>query len=98
MIRRVILQKEFVNVPVRFIEATLKDKGHFFASYLALELAEYTYLDSKEPPYIRLKTPRKTKPCALARLEEMEAKGYAVQSLKKEILAARNRRKKIESK
>ena len=95
--RRVILQEEFVNVPSRFIDSVLKERGHFFATYLALDIEEYNYLESKSPPYTRLKVPRKIKPTGFARLEEMEAKGYATQELKKEILAARNRRKKTES-
>lgn len=84
-------------MPAKFIDTTLKDKGHFFASYLALELAEHTYLDSEDPPYTRLKAPRKNKITTLARLEEMEAKGYAFQELKREVVASRNRRQKIES-
>lgn len=84
-------------MPSRFIDATLKDNGSLFASYLALELAESTYSESKNPPYTRLKVPRKFKSTSVARLQDMEAEGYGMQELKKEILAARNRRKKIES-
>lgn len=83
-------------MPSRFIDATLKDNGSLFTSYLVLELAESTYSESKAPPYTRLKVPRKSKSTSVARLQDMEAEGYGMQELKKEILAARNRRKKIE--
>lgn len=75
----------------------LNEKGHFFATYLALELAEHTYLDSKDPPYSRLKSPRRIKSTFHSRIDQMEAQGYAVDALRREIMAAKNRRKKVES-
>lgn len=89
-----ILQEEFVWVPSRFIDLKLRLTGNFYAAYLALELVEYTYPDTINPGYTRLKSSRKVKTDALARLDNMEATGYGIPELKQEIQAARNRRKK----
>lgn len=81
-------------VPSRFIDSKLKLTGNFYAAYLAIELAEYTYPDADNPGYTRLKAPRKLKTDAFTRLDDMEATGYGIPELKKEIQAARKRRKK----
>lgn len=92
--RRTVLQEEFVSVPSKFIDSKLKITRNFYAAYLAIELAEYTYPDTKNPEYAKLKAPRKVKDDAFTRLDEMEATGYGIPELKKEIQAARRRRKK----
>lgn len=89
-----VLQEEFASVPSRFIDSKLKVTGNFYAAYLALELAEYNYPDPNNPSYTRLKSPRKIKNDVFIRLDEMEATGYGIPELKKEIQAARTRRKK----
>ena len=93
-IRRTVLHEEFNSVPSRFIDSKLKLTGNFYAAYLALELAEYTYPDTNNPGYTRLKAPRKVKNDSITRLDEMEATGYGIPELKKEIQAARKRRRK----
>ena len=94
--RRAVLQEEFVNIPSKFIDFQLKLSGNFYATYLALDLAEYTYVDTATPPYTRLKSPRKPKSNTFARLNEMEATGYGVSELRKEVEAARKKRTKEE--
>lgn len=94
LIRRTVLQEEFVSVPSRFIDLKLRLTGNFYAAYLALELAEYTYADTNNPGYTKLKSPRKVKNDAHTRLDNMDATSYGIPELKQEIQAARKRRKK----
>ena len=95
--RRIVLQEEFINIPSKFIDLTLKTAGNFYGAYLALELAEYTYSDTYPPPYVNLKAPRKIRTDALSRLDGIEVTGQGIPELKKEIQAARRQRKKQES-
>ncbi|MCJ1465874.1 hypothetical protein MMC07_004493 [Pseudocyphellaria aurata] len=95
---RMILQEEFGSVPSKFIDSQLKLEGNFYAAYLALDVAEYKYLESNNPGYTRLKQARKVKNDAFSRLDNMEATGYGLPELKKEIQAARQRRKKEDAK
>lgn len=95
---RTVLQEEFVSVPSRFIDLKLRLTGNFYAAYLALELAEYTYTDTNNPGYAKLKSPRKVKNDALTRLDNMDATSYGIPELKQEIQAARKRRKKEDAK
>ena len=88
-----MLQEEFVNVPSKFIELKFRETGHFYATYLALELAEYTYQDGKAP-YTRLKKPRRLRPDGWNRLRALGLHGPEDEELKQEIDAARKYRKK----
>lgn len=91
LFRRRVLLEEFISVPSKFIDLTLKSAGNFYSAYLALELAEYTYLDTHPRPYMTLKVGRRMK------TDNAEAAGYGIPELKKEIQAARKQRTKQES-
>ncbi len=95
--RRAVLQEEFVNVPKRFIELKLRELGHFYATYLALELAEYTYEDGTAP-YARLKRPRRIKTESFSLLNAIGATGEGIEELRMEVEAARKYRQKEQGK
>ncbi len=57
--RRVILQKEFNDIPMNFIDATLNQSGYrLFSAYRVLEEARRTW-SSDQAPYNKMKRPRK---------------------------------------
>ena len=90
--RRLILQKEFPNIPTKFIELKLKECKFLYQTYLALELAERTY-DTRNPPYARLKAVRKTKSNAPS---TMSPTGYGVAEIERELDAAKKKRERQE--
>lgn len=90
--RRLILQKEFPNIPAKFIELKLKDCIFLYQAYLALELAERTY-DIQDPPYVRLKALRKAKSNAPS---TMNPTGYGVAEIERELHAAKKKRERQE--
>ncbi|TGO71752.1 hypothetical protein BELL_0535g00010 [Botrytis elliptica] len=56
---RSILSFEFPVTPLTFVDDTLRSTGHrLFSAYRALEEADRTF-DANNPPYRRIKTPRK---------------------------------------
>ncbi|KAM0130662.1 hypothetical protein ACHAP3_007202 [Botrytis cinerea] len=56
---RSMLSFEFPVVPLAFIDETLRSTGHrLFSAYRTLEEADRTF-DANNPPYRRIKTPRK---------------------------------------
>ncbi|KAF7947976.1 hypothetical protein EAE96_009045 [Botrytis aclada] len=56
---RSILSFEFPVIPLTFIDETLRSTGHrLFSAYRTLEEADRTF-DANNPPYRRIKTPRK---------------------------------------
>ena len=91
--RRLILLDEFVNIPKRFIELKFRVTGHFYATYLALEHAEYEYKEG-ESPYTRLRRPRRPKPESSTPSDAIGAIGGGIEELKIEIEAARKYRQK----
>jgi len=71
--------------------------GHFYATYLALELAESTYEDGRAS-YARLKRPRRPKPGSSGHLDATGVTGHGIEELRMEIKAARKYRQKEQGK
>ena len=94
-----VLQEEFINVPSRFIDLKFRETGQFIKTYQALEIADREWETNPNPPYQRLKHPRKpvrTPEDLEQYLDTMAAQGYGVAELKREIAAARRQRQKEE--
>ena len=79
-----LLLWEFSRVPLKFIDQQLKQRGHLYHAYLAVELAERTF-DEANPPYTKLKTSRKPR----SLVDEM---GHGQSRLVAELLAAKKKR------
>ncbi|KAL8828722.1 MAG: hypothetical protein Q9191_002430, partial [Dirinaria sp. TL-2023a] len=98
---KTVLQEDFVNIPARFIDLKFKESGQYIKTYQVLELAEREWEANPNPPYQRLKHPRKpsrTLEEIEHQIDTMAAQGYGLAELKREIAAARRQRQKTEVK
>ena len=82
--RRILLLWEFSRVPLKFIDQQLKEQGHLYHTYLAIEKAERTF-DDNNPPYTKLRASRKHR----SPIEDM---GHGQSRLLTELLAAKKKR------
>ncbi|KAF7886075.1 hypothetical protein EAF00_010178 [Botryotinia globosa] len=97
---RSILSFEFPLTPLTFIDETLHSTGHrLFSAYRTLEEADRTF-DANNPPYRRIKTPRKMpheyRGGSVEELIQMNESPEKVETLK-ELLVCRKIRKTAES-
>ncbi|KAF7903202.1 uncharacterized protein EAF01_006251 [Botrytis porri] len=97
---RSILSFEFPVTPLAFIDETLRSTGHrLFSAYRTLEEADRTF-DAHNPPYRRIKTPRKMPhEYRDGRIEEAIQKNESPEKTEtlKELLVCRKIRKTAES-
>ncbi|KAI4139346.1 MAG: hypothetical protein L6R39_006338 [Caloplaca ligustica] len=93
---RTLLQEDFSEIPVRYIDLKLKELGRFYATYLALDIAEETYGTSAPRPYVKLRKTRKPSHISSVAGDEMGPLS-AFQKLKDELGAARTQRKKLQT-
>ena len=97
-----VLMDDFPNIPVPFITIKFSEnEWHFFKTYQSLESADREWEATKNPPYQRLKRPRKQSHLSTAdelnqQIDHMahNPNGYGIAELKREIAAARRERKK----
>lgn len=101
-IRCKALSEEFSRIPRTFIDSKFRESRRLYTAYLALEQAERTYNQDKNPPYQQLKSKRMGVLGPVTRLtqptDDMDARGYGVEELRREIHAARKKRRKDEGK
>ncbi|MCJ1353893.1 MAG: hypothetical protein MMC33_003880 [Icmadophila ericetorum] len=86
---RSILSKEFINIPVAYINSTLREKKFLYATYLELEATDRTYRDKSNPPYRLLKNMRKTRANP-----KTNGSRFGMTEIERELQAVRKRRER----
>ncbi|KAL8692598.1 MAG: hypothetical protein Q9218_002414 [Villophora microphyllina] len=94
---RDLLKEDFPTIPIRFIQEKLKELGHLYATYLALDQADEAYDTSVPRPYSRLTYPRNSRPNMPPKPDTIGPTGYAYEELKRELEAARLQRRKLQT-
>ncbi|SLM40238.1 hypothetical protein LPUS_10983 [Lasallia pustulata] len=96
------LSEEFSRIPRTFIDSKFRESRRLYTTYLALEQAERTYDQARNPPYQRLKCKRMGVLGPVTRLtqpsDDADALAYGVEELRREIHAARKKRRKDDDK
>ncbi|KAL8906506.1 MAG: hypothetical protein Q9207_001992 [Kuettlingeria erythrocarpa] len=92
---RVLLYKDFDEIPQWFVDFKLKELGHLYVTYLALDIAEETYATSAPRPYNKLRRPRKSSMPVTP--DQMSPVGDIYHKIIEELEAARTQRKKLQS-
>lgn len=96
------LSEEFSRIPRTFIDSKFRESRRLYTTYLALEQAERTYDQARNPPYQRLKCKRMGVLGPITRLtqpsDDADALAYGVEELRREIHAARKKRRKDDGK
>lgn len=91
----IALREAFPYVPAEFISDVFREQGHYYGSFFAILKAEQGYNSARDPPFARLKTRRPNKrEVAQVLMEHMRSAGGDIESLKNEIDAALQRRKR----
>ena len=97
--RKLVLQEEFPDIPLRYIDLKYRETNQLFAAYQALDHACRSWEDSADRPYVKLKRPRTQRRSEdWSSLDKMIPGGYGIEELKREIMAARRLRKKEDAK
>lgn len=95
--RRDLLKQDFPDVPLRFIVDKVRELGHLYATYLALDLAEDAYDISVPRPYSRLTYPRTSRTRVPPTLDGPHHPGLGYTDLREELDAARAQRRKVQT-
>lgn len=88
-----LLQDEFLEIPVKFVQETLKAEKQLFRAYFVLEAAERTYYATSTPKYKKVKA-RQRKAQVFKEIEGFPA----AEEMKRELAAARKKRQLEEGK
>ncbi|KAL8640024.1 MAG: hypothetical protein Q9228_003013 [Teloschistes exilis] len=94
---RDLLKQEFPDIPLRFIVEKVRELGHLYATYLALDLADDTYDTSVPRPYSRLTYPRISRTRVPPTLDGPHYPGLGYTDLRQELDAARAQRRKLQT-
>ncbi|KAL9585466.1 MAG: hypothetical protein Q9212_001499, partial [Teloschistes hypoglaucus] len=95
--RRDLLKQDFPDIPLRFIVDKIRELGHLYATYLALDLADDAYDTSVPRPYSRLTYPRTSRNRVPPTLDGPHHPGMGYTDLREELDAARAQRRKAQT-
>ncbi|KAI4255539.1 MAG: hypothetical protein LQ352_002527 [Teloschistes flavicans] len=94
---RDLLKQDFPDVPIRFISEKVKELGHLYAAYLAIDQADDAYDTSVPRSYSRLTYPRNNRTRVPPTPENANHPGLGYTDLRPELDAARAQRRKLQT-